>query len=134
MTQISNDENPTALDGVVELQTQAVTERIKDFSDLLTRIETLDDKKKRLWVEIYENAITDRQNAFAVFLDLLRLSKGRSTELAVHARNISGFVERMTKANDQLIRLAELIERAEHSNDSIDPDDVFNKINKERKR
>lgn len=118
----------------IENTERDVESRLRDFSTLLKNIETLDDKKRALWREIYENAINDRQNAYVVFLDIIRLSKGRSTEQAVHGRTLTACVERMTKANDQLIRLAELIERAEQSNDNIDPDDVFDKIGIDRKR
>jgi hypothetical protein len=35
----------------------------------------------------------------------------------------------MSKANDQLIRLAELIAKADKPNDEIDAEDMFKKIN-----
>jgi hypothetical protein len=34
----------------------------------------------------------------------------------------------MSKANDQLIRLAELVAKAESVSEKIDPDDMFDKI------
>ncbi len=40
-----------------------VAERVKTFSTLLDSIESLSDKKKALWKEIYANACIDRHNA-----------------------------------------------------------------------
>ena len=36
---------------------------LKDFSDLLDTISSVEDKKKSLWKLIFENSITDRNNA-----------------------------------------------------------------------
>jgi hypothetical protein len=34
----------------------------------------------------------------------------------------------MSKANDQLIKLAELVAKSEAASEAIDPDELFNKI------
>ena len=39
---------------IVQVTEHQVEKRLKDFSDLLKNIETLDDKKRQLWKEIYE--------------------------------------------------------------------------------
>ena len=36
----------------------------------------------------------------------------------------------MNKSNDQLIKLAELIAKEEERADTVDPDDIFSKIDK----
>lgn len=108
---------------------QSTTDRMRDFSALLQNIKGLDDKKKRLWLEIYSNAITDRQNAYAVFTQLVRIAEDKSSEHAVHGRTIASFIERMSKANDQLIKLAELVAKADEEISGIDPDEIFRKIN-----
>ncbi len=107
---------------------KSIKERIKDFSGLLNQIESLNDKKKQLWKEIYENAITDRQNAYIMFTKLVMIVQDKSTEHAVHGRTISSYIERMSKANEQLIKLAELVSRAESASENIDPNDMFDKI------
>jgi hypothetical protein len=122
-------------DDTPQLETGELTpgvheKRIKNFSDLLEKIDDVDDKKKQLWREIYENAITDRQNAFVMFVNLSRLAKDNSTEHAVHGRTLATYLERMGKANDQLIKLAELISRSDPSTSVIDPDEMFSKIKK----
>lgn len=105
-----------------------IDKRLKDFSGLLTEIENLSEKKKQLWKEIYENAIRDRQHAYVTLAQLLKISRDKSTELATHGRTIASMLERMSKSNDQLIRLAELIAKAESGNGELSSDDVFDRI------
>ena len=111
-----------------------VEKKLKDFSDLLKSIESLDDKKRQLWAEIYCNAILERQNAYLIFAELYTIVTTKSTEYAIHGRTLTSCIERMSKANDQLIRLAELIAKAESSNEAIDPEDMFERISRDKKR
>jgi len=112
----------------IEVSDRSIQEKVKDFSVLLNQIETVNDKKKQLWKEIYENAICDRQNAYIMFVKLVMIVQDKSTEHAVHGRSLSSYIERMSKANEQLIKLAELVAKAEAASEAIDPDDVFDKI------
>jgi hypothetical protein len=114
----------------VSISNKTVEERIKDFSGLLRQIESLNDKKRQLWTEIYENAISDRQNSYAMFARLVKIAQDKSSEHAVHGKTIATYIERMSKANDQLIKLAELIDKADKKNEEIDSEDLFDKINK----
>ena len=41
------------------------------------------------------------------------------------------YLERMCKSNEQILRLAELIDKAEQRSEKIDVDDVFSKISGE---
>lgn len=107
----------------------AIENKIKDFSDLLSQIDGVSDKKKKLWLEIYENAIADRQNSYYLFQALVEIVDGKSTEHAVHGKTLASYIEKMSKANDQLIKLAELIAKSETKNDEIDPEEMFKKIN-----
>ena len=113
---------------IIETSEASVEKRIKDFSELLKSINSLDDKKRQLWTEIYENAIADRQNSQAMFGRLVRLAGNTSTEHAVHGKTIATYIERMQKANEQLIKLAELISKAQQADDAISPDDMFDQI------
>jgi hypothetical protein len=103
-------------------------QKITDFSDLLDCIDGASDKKKKLWLEIYQNAVTDRQNAYVLFTVLVEIADNKSTEHAVHGRTIATYIERMSKANDQLIKLAELIAKAEPKAEDLDPDEMFRRI------
>lgn len=106
----------------------SVIDRVKDFSGLLSEIESLSDKKKKLWLEIYENAISDRQSAYAMYATLVQISGDKSSEHAIHGKTIATYIERMSKANDQLIKLAELIADAEKPGD-VDSNDLYAQIN-----
>ena len=105
-----------------------VEAKVKDFSKLLEQINSLTDKKRKLWVDIYENAVSDRQNAYVMFSKLVKISEDKSTEHAVHGKTMATYIERMSKANEQLIKLAELIAKADNDSDAIDPEDLFKKI------
>ena len=113
---------------IIGLDERTAEDRIKDFSGLLQQIESLNDKKRKLWLEIYENAISDRQNSYAMFSRLVKIVQDKSTEHAVHGKTIATYIERMSKANDQLIKLADLIARAERTNDEINPDDMYERM------
>ena len=115
--------------GIVESTERSVEQKIHDFSELLKGIESLDEKKQQLWKEIYENAIADRQNSYVMFSQLARIVHEKSTEHAVHGKTIATYIERMSRANDQLIKLAELIAKAQSGDDNINAEDMFSKIN-----
>ena len=55
----------------IEISDRSIKDRIKDFNGLLSQIESINDKKRQLWKEIYENAITDRQNAYIMITKLV---------------------------------------------------------------
>ena len=111
------------------MKTETLHDKIKDFSELLDAIDGVSDKKKKLWKEIYENAITDRENAHILFTAVLDIVQDKSMEHAVHGKNMSNYIEKMSKANDQLIRLAELVSKSEAKEDKeIDADEMFRKI------
>lgn len=116
------------IDNIVEMTDRGVEEKIRDFGELLKSIDSLDDKKKQLWKEIYENAISDRQNSYVMFTTLVRIMKSASTEFAVHGKTVATFLERMSRSNDQLIKLAELIAKAQSVDENINPDDMFEQI------
>lgn len=107
----------------------SVEDKIKDFSDLLSQINDVSDKKKKLWKEIYQNAVTDRQNAYILFTTLIQIVEDKSTEHAIHGKTLATYIERMSKANDQIIRLAELVAKSETAQEeNIDPEEMFKKI------
>ena len=101
--------------------------KVKHFSDLLDSIESLEDKRKFLWKEIYENALNDRECASFLFADLFKDLSG-SAQHAVAGTIASKYLERMSKSNDQILKLAELISKAEEQNTQINPDDIYNTI------
>ncbi len=119
---------------IIKVTESDVEKKLRDFSDLLKNIDNLNDKKRQLWLEIYENAISDRQNSFLMFAKLFKIIDTKSTEWAVHGKTVTLCIERMSRANDQLIKLAELIAKADQKSESIDPEEMFKRINSDKKR
>ena len=104
--------------------------KIEKFGDLLDGLESTEDKKKLLWLEAYENAIEDRSNASFLLNDLLLQVKGSVPLHTSLGSTMSKYLERMSKSNDQILRLAELIAK-EQDKDVISTDDIFNEISKQ---
>lgn len=103
--------------------------KIEKFSDLLDSLEGTENKKKMLWKEAYENALYDRENANILLTDLLLQVKG-SVPLHTSLGSImTKYLERMSKSNDQILKLAELIAK-EEDNSQISSDDIFDEIQK----
>lgn len=103
----------------------------KQFQELLNSIISLDSKVKILWAEIYENAIFDRMNAYLMFADLYKISCGKPDMHSIHGLNLTKYLERMEKANTQLIKLAELVDKAKEKDESstnISAKDLFKAI------
>ena len=112
-----------ALQGFDELQ-----KKVKDFSEVLQKIEHADAKKKILWKEIYENAVLDRQNAHVLFVEAYTTMSQGTTEHATLGSTLTKYLERMNKSNDQLLKLAEIMTKSEADFNQINADDLFDKI------
>ncbi len=108
---------------------EAKEERIKNFADILNNIDSLEDKKKMLWKEIYENALEDREKAKMLFNDAYISMTGGVNEHMNIGAIMSKYLERMTRSNDQILKLAELIAKEEEKSEAISEDDIFGKIN-----
>ena len=102
--------------------------KISTFGEMLDELKSTEDKKKLLWKEIYENALTDRENAYALFSDLLQQTIGSTSNHAMFGPVMAKYLERMSKSNDQILRLAELIAKSEASEATINPDEIFDRI------
>lgn len=91
---------------------EKIKSEVKNFSKLLDGLSSTEERKKLLWKQIYENALTDRRNAFVLFGDLYTIVENDAANHAVHGQTLTKYMERMSKANDQLIKLAELVSDA----------------------
>ena len=107
---------------------QEAEKKIEKFKMLVSKMDEVDEKKKTLWMEIYENAIEDRENSYVLFLDLKMQVVGNIAHHAVYGPVLSKYMERISKANDQITKLVEMIE-SEESQD-VDADTIFDKIGK----
>lgn len=89
-----------------------IKNQLSNFSNLLDTISSVEDKTKALWKQIYENAVQDRKNAYIMWIDLYGFVHANPNEHAIHGQNLSRYMERMSKANDQILKLTELVSRA----------------------
>ena len=112
-----------------DLDFDKIKDKVKSFESLLDSIENIEGKKKQLWKEIYENAFIDRMNAYMLFTDAFRGMSGSTADHVQIGNQLSKYIERMNKANDQLLKLADLIAKEEERASTISPDDIFKQIN-----
>jgi len=109
-----------------ETKVKELEGKVSKFSDLLDSLQNTEDKKKLLWKEIYENALSDRQNAAILLTDLLVQTRGNLANHGTYGSILSKYLERMSKSNDQILRLAEIIAREEEK--AVDINDIYSKI------
>ena len=107
---------------------QKKEDKIKNFSDLLNSLENADEKKKLLWKEIYSNALSDRERASILFTEAYKTMGGSPADHVSLGSTMTKYLERMGKSNDQVLRLAELIQKSELAESKVDPNDIFNQI------
>jgi len=103
--------------------------QVARFEDLLNGIEGMDNKKRLLWIEIYKNAVSDRESASILYTDTLMQLKGNTANHTILGPVVVKYIERMSRANDQLIKLAEIIFKEE--NRPIDTNSIFDQISED---
>lgn len=103
--------------------------KVAQFDDLLKSIEGLDDKKRILWSEIYRNALTDRESASILFTDTIMQLKGNTANHSILGPIVVKYIERMSRANDQLIKLAEII--TDEESKPVDTNSIFDRISED---
>ena len=86
--------------------------------------------KEEIWSEIYQNSFQDREKASMLVTNLWKEITADPEKHALYGSTISKYLERMAKSNDQLIKLAELMQKTEHreEEEDLDLDDVYSKI------
>jgi len=107
---------------------KVVEDKIKNFSDLLDSLQNTEDKKKLLWKESYQNALDDRENANILLVDLMKVSMNNSTNHLQFGTLMAKYLERMSKSNDQILKLAEIIAKEEENSEMLTDDEIFQKI------
>ena len=104
--------------------------KIKAFGELLDDLK-IGNKKKELWKEIYSHAIQDRSYALQMYVNCSNVVIADPLQHAIHGPNIAKYLERMSRSNDQLLKLAELIAVAEEASDegqTMTPDEIYEKL------
>jgi hypothetical protein len=94
-----------------------------DFTNLLSSID-LDPRLASLWKLIYANAMTDRKNAFALFLDLYVITFSDTEKHFQHGQTLTKYMEAMSRANQQLLKLADLVDKARDKKEERDNADL----------
>lgn len=89
-----------------------INTKIAGFKELLDTITSLEEKRKTLWLDIYTNALQDRDYALQMYTHLSGFVSADAQQHALHGPNIAKYLERMSKSNDQLLKLAELVSSA----------------------
>ena len=115
------------LDNLLDKQ-RNLEDKVKEFNELLSELSSTEDKKKALWKEIYENAVSDRERASILFTEAFKSMSGGAPDHTTLGPTMSKYLERMCKSNDQILHLADLISKAEKESSKINPDDIFSKI------
>ena len=82
--------------------------------------------KEQVWKEIYQNAFQDREKASMLVTNLWKEITADPEKHALYGSTISKYLERMSKSNDQILRLAELI--AKEDEKAVDINDIYGKI------
>lgn len=106
-------------------------EDLENFAALLDSLVNIDEKLKMLWKQIYENALTDRRNAYIIWTDLYIVVQGNAENHLIHGDHLAKYMERMEKANTQLLKLAELVHKAKDKQDAEDlptGNDLFDRL------
>ena len=109
-------------------QTREKEKKVSDFSELLSGLASTDEKKKALWREIYENAISDRERASILFTEAYKAMGNSTSDHISMGTTMSKYLERMCKSNDQILSLADLINKASEKEEKIVPDELYQEI------
>ncbi len=107
---------------------ESINKKILDFKALIEGLNSLTDNRKILWLDVYTNALQDRDYALQMYTHLSGFVIGDAQQHALHGPNIAKYLERMGKANDQLLKLAELVNVAIEKHDdseTITADDLY---------
>ena len=107
---------------------KTVEAKVEVFRKMLDSLEQTDQKKKALWKEIYENAVSDRERASILFTEAYKTMGAAATDHVALGTTMTKYIERMCKSNEQILKLAELITKSEQAESKIDADDLFKQI------
>jgi hypothetical protein len=98
------------------------------FQDMLKSLDNVDDRRKILWMEIYTNAVHTNEMAADLYDDLQAKILEEPIHHATYGAQATKYLERMQKANDQLLKLSELIDAATTDEGSVDPNTILDMI------
>ncbi len=105
-----------------------IEKKLKRFDELLESIGESDSRLGSMWMEVYENAQRDRESADKLFNSVSDEIKLNPANHAIFGAQASKYLERLCKSNEQILKLAELIQKSYDRESQINPEEIFNKI------
>jgi ABC-type Fe3+-citrate transport system substrate-binding protein len=102
--------------------------KISSFEQLLSENKDLDPQKMRLWLEVYQNATSDRTIAHVLFTQAFSQLTASVTDHVTLGPTLVKYLERMCKSNDQLLSLADIVSKEVSRQRSLNSDDIFAQI------
>lgn len=102
-----------------------------DFEVAVDSMKGLDEKKKILWKQIYKNAIDDRAYALTLFTSAFQTLEKTATDHIALNGALTKYLEKMSKSNQQLLELSDMVSRDGIEAGKYDPDDMYNQIGKD---
>lgn len=117
---LTNIEDELADDVAVQ-----VKNGLQDFTLLLNDL-NLDPKLASLWKLIYSNAMTDRKHALALWLDLYVKTYDDGDKHFQNGQTLHRYMDIMNKSNQQLLKLAELVDRAREIKEKEENESIVN--------
>lgn len=119
----------------IEKKLQKIREdddRVSDFVVELEKMKSLDPKKRILWSQIYKNAIDERASAAMLFGEAYATMSSSAADHVSMGTTLVKYLERMSKANQQLLDLSASITQEEAENTKLDPEKIWAQIEESR--
>ena len=105
-------------------------EHARLFNTLLLDSTDIEPRLRALWLDIYRHAIEDRTTANVFLTNMLQtLAQGDPEKHSLHGPQAVKYLERISRANDQLLKLAEQVQSYSKAEGEIDSDDILDSIN-----
>ncbi len=103
---------------------KSVEQKIASFSQHVESL-SASDRKKALWIETYSNAVRDRSLAYSMYKSITVNVEEDPSQHAVHGATIAKYLERMSKSNDQILKLSELVGNVEEATEELDQEQIY---------
>lgn len=132
---ISDPDNPD-IDAEMDAREQTDQELVAQFNSLIRKAKSLDPKQKFLWQRVFKNALDDRRVASVLMMDLYINTVQAPDKHVMHGDLLSKYMERMEKANAQIIKLSEMVQKSidnapkEDSDDGLVGQDIYDVLEK----
>ena len=105
-----------------------IQKKVDNFKELLDSLTELDDKRRMLWKEVYQNAVDDRERAAILFTNATMTMDNSTVTHTTLGTTLTKYLERMGKSNEQILRLAEMIVKVEEKEKSVDIDVLYDNM------